>query len=72
MDWIVARRVEKTTFHILTPYPGTRLEAEGRIIDRDWDHYNTAYAVFRPAQKSQSELEQGFRGCGVAYEPRPL
>jgi radical SAM superfamily enzyme YgiQ (UPF0313 family) len=63
--WIVRHRVETATFHILTPYPGTplfaRLEAEGRIIDRDWDHYNTAHAVFRPARMSVEELEAGYR-----------
>ena len=35
VDWAVSRGIETATFHILTPYPGTRLErrlaAEGRI-----------------------------------------
>jgi hypothetical protein len=51
------------TAHILTPYPGTRLYkrllAEGRIIDSDLRHYNTAHAVFRPARMTPDELEQG-------------
>jgi radical SAM superfamily enzyme YgiQ (UPF0313 family) len=63
--WIVRNRIETATFHILTPYPGTplfaRLEGEGRIVDRDWDHYNTAHAVFRPARMSPQELEAGYR-----------
>ena len=51
-EWIEEDRLECATFHILTPYPGTplfaRLEAEGRILHRDWDLYDTAHAVFRP------------------------
>ena len=65
VDWIVRNRIETSTFHILTPYPGTglykQLESEGRIAQRDWDLYNTAHAVFRPAKMSPQELEQGYR-----------
>jgi hypothetical protein len=38
-----------------------QLAAEGRIFDRDYEHYNTAHAVFRPARMSATELEQGHR-----------
>ena len=52
MKWLVANKVETMTGHILTPYPGTvlhdRLEAEGRIIDHDYSHYNTANVVYKP------------------------
>jgi radical SAM superfamily enzyme YgiQ (UPF0313 family) len=37
---------------ILTPYPGTRLyqrmQEEGRIIDREWHHYDLAHCVIKP------------------------
>ncbi len=50
-------------FLILTPYPGTplheKLEARGRIIDRDWSHYNTTHAVFTPEKMSPEGLEEG-------------
>ncbi len=53
VEWALSRGVETATFHIMTPYPGTRLErrlaAEGRITSRDWDRYDTRHAVFRPA-----------------------
>jgi hypothetical protein len=53
------------TAHILTPYPGTRLykrlSAEGRIVDHDLTHYNTAHAVFLPLRMSRAELEDGHR-----------
>src|SRR5262249_33543836 len=50
--WIEANRLECATFHILTPYPGTPLfqdmEAQGRILHRDWARYDTGHVVFRP------------------------
>lgn len=52
-------------FSILTPLPGTRLydslEAEGRIIDRDWSKYDGGHVVFRPLRLSVEALEAGFR-----------
>lgn len=65
--WIEANRLECATFHILTPYPGTplfrQLEAEGRILHRDWDKYDTAHVVFRPKQMSEEELDAGYAWC---------
>jgi radical SAM superfamily enzyme YgiQ (UPF0313 family) len=56
--------LETATFTILTPFPNTglyrRLEAEGRIVDRDWAHYDTTRVVFRPAGMSAAELEAGY------------
>ena len=49
--WIETNRLECATFHILTPYPATplfrQMEAEGRLLHRDWNLYDTAHAVFR-------------------------
>ena len=64
VEWAVAQGVETTTFHILTPYPGTklhsRLVAQGRITSDNWDLYDTRHAVFRPAQMSRQALEEGY------------
>jgi radical SAM superfamily enzyme YgiQ (UPF0313 family) len=60
----IQARLETATFTVLTPYPGTtlhkRLHAEGRILDRDWSHYDTTRCVFRPAQMTPQELEAGY------------
>ncbi|NLI77907.1 MAG: B12-binding domain-containing radical SAM protein [Candidatus Riflebacteria bacterium] len=65
-DWLIAHRVETMTAHILTPYPGTRLfhkmEAEGRILERDWARYDTSHVVFRPRHLSPEELRRGYLG----------
>jgi hypothetical protein len=64
VDWAVRVGNETTTFHILTPYPGTalyrRMEAEGRLLHRHWDLYDTRHAVYRPARMSPAELERGY------------
>jgi radical SAM superfamily enzyme YgiQ (UPF0313 family) len=57
-------KIRKAEFAILTPYPGTpiwdRLLAEGRIVDRDWSHYNDANVVFRPKQMTPERLTTGY------------
>jgi radical SAM superfamily enzyme YgiQ (UPF0313 family) len=64
VEWAIAQGVETATFHVLTPYPGTglfrRVEAEGRLLHRDWDLYDTRHAVFRPAGMSVEALEAGY------------
>ena len=63
-EWIEENRLECATFHILTPYPATplfrQMEAEGRLLHRDWALYDTAHAVFRPKHMTPEELEQGY------------
>ncbi len=60
----IEARLETATFTILTPYPGTtlhqRLEAQGRIFDRNWAHYDTTRVVFAPAKMSPATLEAGY------------
>jgi radical SAM superfamily enzyme YgiQ (UPF0313 family) len=65
VDWAIRQSIETATFHILTPYPGTRLwqqmEAEGRILHRNWDLYDTRHSVFRPRGMTVGALEAGYR-----------
>ena len=48
---------------ILIPFAGTplyqRLDAEGRILTRDWSKYDGNHAVFQPQRMSPQELEEG-------------
>jgi len=66
-DWIENCRMENATFHILTPYPGTplfrQMEAEGRLLHRNWDRYDTAHCVFRPRHMEPEVLEAGYFWC---------
>lgn len=65
VDWAIDAGITTATFHIQTPYPGTRLYAQmmqqGRIATRDWDRYDTRHVVYRPARLSPAALEAGYR-----------
>jgi radical SAM superfamily enzyme YgiQ (UPF0313 family) len=65
--WIEENRLECATFHILTPYPGTplfrKMEADGRLLHRNWDLYDTAHVVFWPRHMSPEELANGYAWC---------
>lgn len=65
--WIEENRLECATFHILTPYPGTplfaQMEAEGRLLHRDWERYDTAHVVFRPRHMTAEQLADGYAWC---------
>jgi radical SAM superfamily enzyme YgiQ (UPF0313 family) len=65
VEFATKNRIETATFHVLTPYPGTRLfdalARAGRLLHRDWSRYDTRHAVFRPARMSAAQLEAGTR-----------
>ena len=66
LDFLESAGVQNATFNILTPYPGTalyqRLEAEGRILSRDWRKYNgREHVVFQPTRMSPEALLEGYR-----------
>jgi radical SAM superfamily enzyme YgiQ (UPF0313 family) len=64
VDWAVEHGITTATFHIQTPYPGTRLfartEAAGRILTRDWDLYDTRTVVYQPARLTPEALKTGY------------
>ena len=64
LDWLIRNKIETMTAHILTPYPGTvlykRLKKDGRILDFDTNHYNTANVVFKPQNMTSEELYKGY------------
>jgi len=66
IDFLEDAGVQNATFNVLTPFPGTplyrRMEAEGRILTRDWRKYNSRDdVVYRPKRMSGAELLAGFR-----------
>lgn len=62
--WGVENALATATYHILTPYPGTRLFAEmeraGRIMTRNWDLYDTRHVVYAAQGLGADELERGY------------
>jgi len=64
VDWAVNNGLTTCTFHILTPYPGTRLfrdmAAQDRILHRNWDLYDTRQVVYKTVGLSAAELKSGY------------
>jgi len=64
VDWGVQQGLTTSTYHILTPYPGTRLfqqmEKAGRILHRNWDQYDTRQVVYKTVGLSADELKRGY------------
>ena len=64
VDWGVENAITTSTYHVLTPYPGTQLyknmEQEGRILTKNWDLYNTRNVVYKTNLLSSKELKDGY------------
>lgn len=64
VDWAISRGITTATFHIATPYPGTafhrEIQAAGRLLTDNWDHYDTRHVTFEPIRMSRKELKQGY------------
>ena len=47
----------------MTPFPGTglyrRLEAEGRLLHKNWSLYDVEHVVIQPKQMSPERLQEG-------------
>jgi radical SAM superfamily enzyme YgiQ (UPF0313 family) len=64
VDWAVEHSITTSTYHVLTPYPGTQLyndmKNEGRIVTNNWDLYDTRHVVYKTKNISPEELEAGY------------
>jgi radical SAM superfamily enzyme YgiQ (UPF0313 family) len=64
VDWAIEHGITTATFHIQTPYPGTklfaRMQAERRLATYDWDLYDTRHVVYRPARLTPAALKAGY------------
>jgi radical SAM superfamily enzyme YgiQ (UPF0313 family) len=69
-------QVDMAHFAILTPLPGThtfaRMATEGRLTSYNWGDFHLYKSVFRPAQMTSRELENGlWRAYRNFYAGRP-
>jgi len=76
IDFLEKAGVQNATFNILTPFPGTplfrKMEAEGRILTRDWRKYNSRDdVVYQPKRMSAAELLAGFRYANERFYSLP-
>ncbi|QEM09473.1 B12-binding domain-containing radical SAM protein [Mucilaginibacter rubeus] len=64
VDWGVKHSITTSTYHVLTPYPGTELfnsmERQGRMLTKNWDLYDTRKVVYQTIGLTAQELEDGY------------
>lgn len=62
-EFVIDAAIDLPRFAVATPFPGTtlfkRLEAEGRILTRDWSLYDGQHVVFQPARMTPQQLIAG-------------
>ncbi len=71
VDWGVKNALTTATYHVLTPYPGTRLyeqmNKENRIIHKNWELYDTRHAVYQPKKLTPKQLEEGYKSAYAMF-----
>jgi len=64
VEWAVNNGITTATFHIATPYPGTKfydkMQKAGRITTKNWDLYDTRHVVFKTKNISATDLKNGY------------
>lgn len=63
LEFLIQSNLDALQSTRLTPFPGTplfeKMNEEGRIIDKDWSHYDFFHVVFQPKQMSAEKLHNG-------------
>jgi radical SAM superfamily enzyme YgiQ (UPF0313 family) len=66
-EFAVQARIDLPRFAVVTPFPNTplfrRLDAEGRILTRNWELYDAQHVVFQPKHMSVEELQLGIESA---------
>jgi len=66
-EFAVQAKIDLPRFAVVTPFPNTplhkRLDAEGRILTKNWELYDAQHVVFQPKHMSVEELQQGIESA---------
>lgn len=69
-NFIITIKIESFLISVPTPFPGTRmtkrLEAEGRVLTKDWSLYDMSTVVFQPINFSARELQRKYDELNMA------
>lgn len=64
VDLVNEAKIDIPRYAIYTPYPGTeaykRLLKQGRLLHKNWEHYDTQHVVFQPKNMTPKQLDDGF------------
>ena len=62
IDFLLNIDLDLAEFTILAPFPHTKayddLMRQGRIFDKDWDHYNAGQVVYQPKNMTPERLQE--------------
>ncbi len=63
LEFVLKAKIDLPRYAILTPFPNTplfkKLEAEGRILTKNWSLYDVEHVVFKPKLLTPEQLEEG-------------
>src|SRR5262249_20507191 len=63
VEFVDRTRIDLPRYAVMTPFPGTgyyrRLEAQGRLLHKNWSLYDVEHVVFQPLQMSPERLQEG-------------
>jgi radical SAM superfamily enzyme YgiQ (UPF0313 family) len=63
VEFVDRTKVDLPRYAVATPFPGTplyrRLEAQGRLLHRNWSLYDVEHVVFEPKRMSPERLQEG-------------
>ncbi len=62
VDFMLTEKIPMISLFIMTPFPGTplfkRLDGEGRLLTKDWSHYDSYTCVYRPKNLTPERLTE--------------
>lgn len=65
VEFVDKTKIDLPRYAVATPFPGTplyrRLEAEGRLLHRNWSLYDVEHVVFQPNGMSPERLQEGLK-----------
>lgn len=65
VEFVDKVKIDLPRYAVATPFPGTplfrRLEAEGRLLHRNWSLYDVEHVVFEPKGMSPERLQEGLQ-----------
>ena len=71
IDFLLKIDLDLAEFTILAPFPHTKayddLMRQGRIFDKDWDHYNAGQVVYYPKHMTPERLQELYEYAWKAF-----
>ena len=63
VEFVDRAKIDLPRYAVMTPFPGTgyfrRMEAEGRLLHKNWSLYDVEHVVFQPKQMTPERLQEG-------------